>query len=684
MRAFIVCLFVASVSSSVTFINNYAKSPEMLGSLETYNLVFMGDVESCETFKYQQYVGPSVVVRRPADMGRICTYNDGVFPEDSFRIHFDQIFYTPYEYGDTISLYKGSTFDVSLLYMNGNFGYSLMNLLGNLNLQHTQNHFFIVAINELSFNNLYDQTIFDTIMQSNQVLQVIVGENSAYSNNSKILKLADWPAINDLNVVVNDMDINITLHRAKNSSLESVVSSYIYNFVENKVCNYEKCYLECAGAPSNDSICISLPSALNATTTEAVRHLKFKHVAGSEGCPRFTRSIDVNFESQLFEILQRGNVQDGGLYCEPNESYTVNCQTCRCNEFGNGHIYCSGPKCSNRKTRFARDVESASMEKNPVSMETVSASVEKNPVFRFARHIKSPKSASVFEQNNSKSSSAAEENNPVSRFARQTQRFSLNDTLANFSCSPNEFIYVECNQCMCNANGDAPINCTTNMCPVESEIDRWFKSNELSRFTVAEIKAWYENYVASRDMSSIRRIRQTNDADSLPRWFLRYLIRHGLATSDNSIRNYDPSLYWRQIVSPSFSLISFNGTYIDKGCLPTIWPVAYDSFPLLRFRLYYQNGTNIRLNNLAKCYHVISMGQDDCLVYDIDLKQETMVRDTGENEIRSRKLVRDRVIYTFVNTAPVTTTTEATTTTTTEATTTTTTEATTTTTPAEE
>lgn len=526
------CVFFSQAMANVYFVNNFANSDYTAPMPNASNLVFIGETEECHQFKFQALMLEKAnIVKKSSDIGRVCTYNDVEFPDISnYSIDFNEIYapFTVNPYGDEIPLYSDKYFDISLLIMNGNFGYSLINLMAKLNLEASnKNKLFIVTINNLEFNNLYDKTIFEKIVESNQVLMFIVSESPS-SSPKNVYTLANWPNENELSITASGMDIKISLFKYNTTTLETTTKSFVYNFIENKECNYQKCFVNCDGVTSDDEICIGLPEFTEYMFfSNKSRHLVFNEF--DRDCSSRTRRSSIEYVT----------LQEADLF-DQNDENGVKCTTIECMQAAGKRIYDSIPY-------FSKDY-------------------------------------------------------------------------------------------------------------VFPEEDSW----EL--FTEDDDADYLENK---------RRKRSTDveeDEYKLPKWFLNYLIKRDLAIPDMSLHLTEKILFKMQVFSPSFSTIARNNTFYSDYCTPNVHPVPRNNFPDNKFKVYYRNGTVLPLYNLAKCYHLVTRGNDECLVYNVE---ETLVnmetRITNENEKRERVSSAGKTFFSFKqNEEPITEKTTTTTTTTTE------------------
>lgn len=284
------CFYV--VSCDVIFVNNYANVSDVDEYLdfnphnETY--VFMGDLESCTHFRFQRdvqkYNQQNLIVRRREDIDRVCVFTDDFFPDipDSFTIDYN-LMYEYYSgldnavYGNEKELVSTRYFGVKLLTLNRDIGFSLGWLLNKISLAQASAltpTLYVLAINSIEFNNDYDRKLFTKIMESGQILHLILSVANENFPNATVVP--NSPAKLFFNMKALDMSISIRMYERYNDSVVTRQSRHHFNFIENLECNYTTCYKDCFGAPNNDSICISLPEQLNRHFNGSVRHLRFE------------------------------------------------------------------------------------------------------------------------------------------------------------------------------------------------------------------------------------------------------------------------------------------------------------------------------------------------------------------------------------------------------------------------
>lgn len=324
-KKLLILISILSYSSSdVLFYNNVSNVTSFdeydLGA-ENETIVYLGDLENCSKFPFQYGISATysrrIIIRQAADIDRACVYLDDEFPEtgDSFLMDFNAI-YDKYStggvgaFGNELRLASTPYYTIDLLTLNGNFGSSLGWLLSKLNLETNadRNRLFIIALNSLTFDNIYDRDLFMKIMESGQILKVILSRPS--DDFPEAIVLPPAPEMYSLFVRCDNMQISLRfLHTGMNYTYRSLTYRFVFNFMDHEECVGGHCYSDCNQAPNNDSICIELPTKYALKFDGDVRHLKFlvESPCGARTNPRYSRSVE-NLPIWFVNYLLKNNM----------------------------------------------------------------------------------------------------------------------------------------------------------------------------------------------------------------------------------------------------------------------------------------------------------------------------------------------------------------------------------------
>lgn len=266
-------------------ITNIDQAASRNASLDDLSLnVYMGELFGCEEGSdIENYMDENdILVSSKTQYDVICDLVDSTLSHLGEKKFFDyKSFYSfimkDEVYGYHTRLVSTKFYNVDLLTVNFDIGYSLKHVVETLNLYSSDDNptLFVLAMNKLSTSRIYDKAMLREILKSGQIIAIILPKEETIDPEFEPYTTVYFPPSDmtdfvrfKLEVDLSDVKITTNIPGLETKKLQ-------FNFFNHDECDFPSCVINCPLDQTNETLCLSIEPYAHIGHVTSYRHFLF-------------------------------------------------------------------------------------------------------------------------------------------------------------------------------------------------------------------------------------------------------------------------------------------------------------------------------------------------------------------------------------------------------------------------